>query len=265
MRAKLSSAEIKEFWATQASNHGQSHSASWSDRGAIDLEVREITKRLMDGDRVLDVGCANGYSTVQFATARRISIRGLDYIPKMVEEANKRARTLEGILGGDIEFAVGDVTVLKERTDAYDKVVVVRVIINLADWEQQQLGLRECARVLKPGGLLLLSEASLQGWTCLNQFRAEWELPPIPMPPFNLYLDEEKVVQTLSQQMELVELCDFASSYYVGTRVLKPLVAKALGLDDKVPNPEMHWNQWFSQLPAAGNYGTQKLFVFKKR
>ena len=40
---------------------------------------------LSDGDKVLDIGCANGYSTVQFASQRKIDIRGVDYIPEMVE------------------------------------------------------------------------------------------------------------------------------------------------------------------------------------
>jgi hypothetical protein len=26
----------------------------------------------------------------------------------------------------------------------------------------------------------------------------------------------------------------------------------------------MEWNRWFAQLPAWGDYGTQKLFVFRK-
>ena len=40
--------------------------------------------------------------------------------------------------------------------------------------------MEECARVLKPGGILLLSEATIQGWTKLNDFRAEWGLPRDP-------------------------------------------------------------------------------------
>ena len=26
----------------------------------------------------------------------------------------------------------------------------------------------------------------------------------------------------------------------------------------------MEWNRWFAQLPAAGDYGTQKLMIFRK-
>jgi hypothetical protein len=48
---------------------------------------------------------------------------------------------------------------------------------------------------LKTGGTLLLSEATIQGWQRLNQFRREWALPDIPMPPFNRYLDENQVIR----------------------------------------------------------------------
>lgn len=264
MPAKFNLDEIRDFWTQQAEQHGQAPSASWSDRMVIEMEIRELLQRLSDGDKVLDVGCANGYSTVQFASQLDIQIRGVDYIAGMVEQARERLVDFGDRLQGQVEFAEGDVTALREPSNTYDKVIAVRVIINLGAWERQKIGLLECARVLKPGGVLLLSEATVQGWRRLNDFRREWQLDEIPMPPFNQYLDESQVVEALSS-LELVELVNFASTYYVGTRVLKPLLARALGGGIDVANPNMEWNRWFSELPASGDYGTQKLFVFKKR
>ncbi len=264
MTPKFSQAEVYDFWTKQALEHGQASAASWSDHRVIEMEIREINKRLNDGDHVLDAGCANGYSSLQFACACRIRLRGVDYVPAMIEQAQRRAAGMTDKLVGSVEFEVGDITQLKERSDAYDKVVVVRVLINLGNWERQMQGLRECMRVLKPGGTLLLSEATLQGWRRLNEFRGEWGLEPIPMPPFNQYLDEDKVISAVASEMELVELSNFASTYYVGTRVLKPLLAQATNAPLSVADPNAQWNRWFSQLPAAGDYGTQKLFVFRK-
>lgn len=264
MSAKLNLEQIREFWSQQAHEHGESPSASWSDRMVIEMEIREILKHLEDGERVLDVGCANGYSTVQFAAERQIHIRGLDYIPEMIDQALHRLARVRDQLRGSAEFAPGDVTALSEPDEAYDKVVSIRVIINLESWEHQLKGLQECVRVLKPGGTLLLSEATLQGWKRLNQLRREWELPDIPMPTFNQYLDEDQVIEALSGRGKLVELVNFASTYYVGTRVFKVLLNQALGGRIDVSNPEMEWNRWFSLLPPCGDYGTQKLFVFQK-
>lgn len=255
---------IRKYWTEQAVQHGQSHAASWSDQMVIEMEIREILQRLHSGDTVLDIGCANGYSTIRFAAEKDLLIRGLDFIPEMIDQARQRLSQVPSNVLERITFDVGDITDLQEPSRRYDKVVVVRVIINLGHWERQLRGLQECVRVLKPGGLLLLSEATLQGWNRLNQFRVEWGLTEIPMPPFNQYVDEAQVISAVAPQMELVEISNFASTYYVGTRLLKPLLIKATGADVDVADPNSEWNRWCASLPAWGNYGTQKLFVFRK-
>jgi ubiquinone/menaquinone biosynthesis C-methylase UbiE len=262
--AQFSLEQIREFWTQQAAVHGQSPVASWSDTPVIHMEIGEILRYLADGDRILDLGCANGYSTLQFATEKAVHVLGVDYIPAMIEEAHARFHHVRDRLRGTAEFRVGDITSLDIPSESYDKVVVIRVIINLGTWERQLQGMQHAARVVRSGGTLLLSEATLQGWRRLNQLREEWELPVIPMPPFNNYLDQNKVIESLSPDLTLVDVVNFASSYFVGTRVLKPLLIRALGIGLDVANPEMEWNRWFSQLPPAGDYGTQKLFVFRK-
>ena len=237
MTTRLTQSEVYEYWSRQVREHGQSPSASWSDHRVIEMEIAEITKHLDDGDRVLDVGCANGYSSVQFASARRIRLRGLDYVPKMIEQARERLSAMTDRLVGSVEFEVGDITELREPSNCYDRVIVVRVLINLGTWERQLAGLRECIRVLKPGGLLLLSEATVQGWRRLNGLRAEWGLEEIPMPPFNEYLDQDQVIAAVRGEAELVELSNFASTYYIGTRVFKPLLAQATHAPVSVADP----------------------------
>ncbi len=265
MNAKYSLSEIFDYWTHQAQTHGQSPSASWSDHQVIELEIREITKWLRDNDEVLDVGCANGYSSMRFASVRSIRMRGVDYIPEMIEQARLRSASAEIRLKGSVEFVVGDITQLQEQSSSYDKVIVVRVLISLGDWTRQIQGLRECIRVLKPGGVLVLSDATLQGWERLNLLRQEWGLDAIPIPPFNQYLDEDQLIEAAHDEMDLVEISNFASSYYVGTRLIKPLLARAANAPIEVANPLSEWNRWCSQLAAAGDYGTQKLFVFRKR
>jgi len=265
MSDKYTLDEIRNFWTEQARIHGQGAAASWSDFRVMEMEVREILKHLADGDRVLDVGCANGFSTVQFASQRRIEVRGLDYIPEMIENAKHRQSAITGQLPGSVSFAQGDITDLKEPDDAYDKVITIRVLINLGSWDRQLLALKECARVLRPGGTLLVSEATVQGWQRLNAFRQEWGLSDIPMPPFNQYLDEERMRGDCPAGLRLREVNNFASSYYVGTRVIKPLLGRIAGGAVDVANPAAEWNHWVSELPAAGDYGTQKLFIFEKQ
>ena len=84
-------------------------------------------------------------------------------------------------------------------------------------------------------------------------------------PDFNLYLDEKTLAETASPQLELERVENFASSYFVATRVFKPLLARLSPADVDVADPDAEFNRWAAQLPAAGDYGTQKLFVFRKR
>ena len=263
MSERYSLEKIREYWDAQARMHGEAHEASWSDRPVIEMEIAEILRHLEDGDRVLDVGCANGFSTVQYAAQRGVRVRGVDFIPAMIESARSRMASLPP-LPGSLEFQVGDVMSLDEPAAAYDKVITTRVLINLHPWEKQRAAINECIRVLRAGGLLILSEATLQGWERLNRFRSEWGLPEIPVPPFNSYLDEQLLLSEFVRELELVAIKNFSSTYYVGTRVIKPIIAQLLGRGTSVADPLMEWNHWFSQLPACGDYGTQKLFVFRK-
>ena len=192
--------DIRQYWTNQAIEHAESPAASWSDYSVIHLEVREMLKYLDEGDRALDIGCANGYSTLRLASLRNLSIRGLDYIPEMIEHARRVLKSAEESLQARVEFDVGDIKDLDEADDSYDKVIVTRVIINLGNWENQERAIQECLRVLKPGGLLMMSEAILQGWSRLNALREEWGLDAIPIPPFNEYLDENQVVSACSSR-----------------------------------------------------------------
>jgi len=265
MAERFAPDEVRAYWEEQARRHGPSPAASWSDTNAIELEIRQIVEHLRDGDRVLDVGCANGFTRLRLAAARAVEIRGVDYIPEMIDQAKSQLGRVSRDLKGAADFRVGSVLQLEEADASFDRVVVVRVIINLGDWPTQAMGLRECARVLRPGGTLLLSEATLQGWRNLNVFRAEWGLQEIPMPPFNNYLDEDRVVQELAPQLASIEVRDFSSTYFVGTRILKPLLIQALGLPMDAANADTRWNRWFSLLPAFGDFGPQRLFVCTKR
>lgn len=265
MSEGMSFEEIRGYWTAQAEEHGQSQAASWSDIHAIELEIRVISGYLSDGDRVLDVGCANGYSTAQYARAKSVNVLGIDYIPEMIRHAQARAATLgKENLRGKVAFEVGTIFDLSRFENQYDKTILTRVVINLGEWEQQREALRQCALTLKRDGILIMSEATLQGWTNMNLLRKEWELEEIPMPPFNNYIDERLVAGAVLE-LELCDIVNFSSTYFVGTRVLKPLMAAAQGRHELAKNPEMHWNRLFAQMPAWGDYGTQKLFIMKRR
>lgn len=257
--------QIRDYWTEQAKKFKTAHTASWADKMAIHLEIQEICKHLNENDNVLDIGCGNGYSTVQYALMQGIDILGLDYVPEMIESAKSIMANCDGNLAGRVDFGIGDILDLKTGPNQFDKVMTTRVLINLGDWEKQLKAINECIRVLKRNGLLLLSEATLQGWRNVNILRSEWGLEELPMPPFNQYLDQDKVIDATSSAMELVDIVNFSSTYYLGTRVLRPLLAKILGINKDYTNYDMEINRLFAQLPSCGDYGSEKLFILRKK
>jgi SAM-dependent methyltransferase len=98
---------------------------------------------------ILDAGCGNGrYSIHLLKTADPgATLTAFDLSQGMLSRARKR-------LGGDrVTFASADLTKLPYRTAAFDAVVCGWVLEHLPD---PRPGLRELARVLQPGGKLLL-------------------------------------------------------------------------------------------------------------
>ena len=107
------------------------------------LAVREV---VWPGDRVLDACCGTGDLAVE-AERRGGRVVGLDFSPRMLE----RARTKSGT----IEWIQGDALALPFPDGDFDAATVGFGVRNLADLES---GLKELARVLRPGGKLAVLE-----------------------------------------------------------------------------------------------------------
>jgi ubiquinone/menaquinone biosynthesis C-methylase UbiE len=83
---------IKSFWENQGLRHEVSHHASWGDLFAIELEIETIGRFIQPGQHVLDVGCANGFSTFrQMDLHPDATFTGIDYAEAMIAQA-ERAR-----------------------------------------------------------------------------------------------------------------------------------------------------------------------------
>ena len=109
-------------------------------------QVTEETQRVGPTLRLLDVGCGDGVITRRLRERfPHASITGVD------ADEVRLARARELCPGA--AFEPGDVTALRFGAASFDVVVCHHVIEHVADDEAV---LRECARVLAPGGLLLL-------------------------------------------------------------------------------------------------------------
>jgi ubiquinone/menaquinone biosynthesis C-methylase UbiE len=253
---------IKDYWESQGHTHGTSHWASWGDNWMIDLEIETIGRNLEDGARVLDVGCANGYSTFrQHETHKLASITGMDFAANMVAAAMQAKR--DKGLGDSIQFIEGDIRSLQFADNSFDVAYTTRVLINLPTWEQQMQGIAECLRVVKPGGKLVLSEGFWEPLMLLNAMRLLVKLPPLVEHDFNRYLK----IAVLKTHLELMGLQyrfeDFSSIYYLGSRLVRELVT-----DPSVyPGFTNPINKLFFEIEkqfSGGGMGIQQAVVISK-
>ena len=99
------------------------------------------------GDHVLDAACGTGDLAVADKQAGARSVVGVDFSPRMLERARRKAP--------GIEWLQADLLELPFAAASFDAATVGFGIRNLAELER---GLRELRRVLRPGGRLAVLE-----------------------------------------------------------------------------------------------------------
>lgn len=101
--------------------------------------------QLRPGERVLDLGCGNGWATRLIAKANAgVQAIGVDASPKMIE----RAEALHS-LTIRARYELGTFEQLDFKDNHFDRVFSMEALYYAADLGQ---AIRECFRVLKPGG-----------------------------------------------------------------------------------------------------------------
>ena len=250
---------VKEHYRKEAKAHGLALTATMHDALTRRAEIDAILSHLRTGDKCLEVGCGNGSASIEIATAKKLSMRCIDFSPELIALACKQKTN--GVKG-TISFRQQDILTLDERA-RYDVVFTERCIINLLEWRDQKEALRRMAKALKKGGRLVLVEAFADGLRELNRARSEVGLTEIHPAYHNLHLEKEKVQEHLvSQGLKLTEENNFLSSYYFGSRVIYPVLAKAAKKQVMYNNA---FGNFFFSLPPAGNYSHIKLLAFSKR
>jgi demethylmenaquinone methyltransferase/2-methoxy-6-polyprenyl-1,4-benzoquinol methylase len=121
--------------------------------------------RLGPGDSALDVACGTGDLAVELA--RRVGpsgrVVGSDFSEGMLELARKKSDSVEWEWGNALDLHYSD--------DAFDAATVGFGARNFSDLEQ---GLREMARVVRPGGRVVVLEITTPQKPPLSWFFRAW-------------------------------------------------------------------------------------------
>jgi demethylmenaquinone methyltransferase/2-methoxy-6-polyprenyl-1,4-benzoquinol methylase len=101
------------------------------------------------GDRVLDCATGTGDLAIAFhgAVDAQGGVVGIDFVPEMIDLARAKSR--------EVRFEVADVTALPFDDGSFDIASIAFGIRNVGD---PRKGLAEMARVLRPGGRLIVLE-----------------------------------------------------------------------------------------------------------
>lgn len=121
-------------------------------------EVARYAAMVPDSAKVLDLGCGNGRLYQEFshaATSLRVDYHGIDVSAGLIAEAKRlHPEAAEN-------FAVGTAVELAFADNEFDQVFSIAVWHHLPSNEVRLTALREVSRVLKPGGVLVLTSWNL--------------------------------------------------------------------------------------------------------
>lgn len=221
---KEASTKVRRFWDSRAAKQDTAPSSvTHRDIWQRWLEIEMICRYLRKKDRVLDVGCGNGYSTRIFSGLCR-EVIGIDYSEAMIVRAREENPRGKKSSGKSPEFHQCDILELNQAMfGSFDAAVSERCLINLADFEKQKQAIANIASVLKPGGRFIFVEGSAEGRNRLNMLRKKSGLKAMPRVWHNIDFREDETLRYMKRFFSVEDRVHFGMFDFL-SRVVHPLI-----------------------------------------
>lgn len=124
-----------------------------------DMALKRRAKRVVEelelknGDNILDIGCGNGYYlSLLNRLGLKLNLTGIDNDKLGLLDAERF------IADERVELVFGNAEILPFKNNSFDKIIISEVIEHL---QNEKIVLKEIYRVLKPGGILVLTTCNI--------------------------------------------------------------------------------------------------------
>lgn len=286
---KMEKEQNLAHWESWAGEHGAELRATTKCISIKRLEIEALTRRIAEFDLeesvVLEVGCGNGFNGFALTeTCPGLRYVGADFSPSMIANAMEatgagRDRMAFGVLdartlGSPLAFdtnaprSFGHAVESLQPLKQFDAVFTDRMLINLASAEEQLVVMRRIASVLRPGGIFLMLENSRESHAQLNEVRKVLGLSPRLPASYNIFIDEQTVIEPFRTDMELVDV-EYISGihdlmlYAVGPATSGGEVQYDSPLMTALTNALLHLRR--SSGAEVTSLGQNVLWIWKKR
>lgn len=213
--------EIKKHWNDSGKELVSSSNVSPTSRDPFlaTLERENILEFLPAGAHALEMGCGDGRHTAWYA--RKLgSIAGIDISEQFISIFTQRmtresVKNFEGIVGSvlDVDRLAGG--------RVFDVIISQRCLINLPGWDLQREAILKAADLIRPGGLLLITEGFEEGLAELNETREKLGLHPIKVVDDNKNIPRKRFEDLISGKFETLKIRDYGLYLFL-SRVFHP-------------------------------------------
>lgn len=157
MASKLDIGEMYKNYVAGVGGNSRSKNAAMATAIGGEFEAFGIIEREMlkhyglgTDSYLIDIGCGSGRLAMPLAEIQSLKYLGTDIVPSLVEHARAIVKR------PDWAFKLVDTLAIPEKDGVADMVCFFSVVTHLLH-EQSYIYLEEARRVLKPGGLIVLS------------------------------------------------------------------------------------------------------------